>query len=224
MPTKLELVLFDADGVLIDSKAPHLRFCRDKSDQYQLGLKIPAPDEFPTWVQVNRAVSPMSKFIELLGFPRTLVPEIIQDYDANFQANYPCQTFPGVKKMLSHLHDFKRLQLGLITSNVRANIQEPLGNSMTLFNPEATFTKDQGLGKTQAIQQSLKALNLEPQQARYVGDMSSDITAARQAEVPFIGATYCSWEITPSYLGSHGIQTAQSVDELTEILSGRNSL
>ena len=34
-------VLFDVDGVLLDSLTPHLQICKDKNEEYGLGLTIP---------------------------------------------------------------------------------------------------------------------------------------------------------------------------------------
>lgn len=55
-------VVFDVDGVLIDSLEPHLRLCRDKNIEYSLGLTIPSVEEFKALVRSGVKVSPMKFF------------------------------------------------------------------------------------------------------------------------------------------------------------------
>ena len=49
---EIKLVLFDVDGVLLDSLVPHLRICQDKSREYQLNL--PNEAEIATRIDAAR--------------------------------------------------------------------------------------------------------------------------------------------------------------------------
>jgi hypothetical protein len=69
---EIKLVLFDVDGVLLDSLVPHLRICQDKSREYQLNLRIPNPSEFRTMVRAGVKISPMKFMFMAVGFPEAL--------------------------------------------------------------------------------------------------------------------------------------------------------
>ena len=64
--SKPRLVIFDVDGVLVDSLAAHLQICRDKNDEYGLGLTIPDASSFRELVRRGTRISPMKNlFIEI---------------------------------------------------------------------------------------------------------------------------------------------------------------
>src|ERR1700687_2001312 len=96
MPGNLVAVLFDVDGVLIDSLAKHLDFCRDEALKLKLQIVVPKPDEFRKKVLSGTKISPMPDFFRALGFPDNTIDQAFNDYKANFSTAYTPKVFAGV--------------------------------------------------------------------------------------------------------------------------------
>ena len=148
----LRVVLFDVDGVLLDSLTPHLKICEDKSKEYSLGLTIPSAAEFKEMVRRGIKISPMKYFFMAVGFSEEFAEKANQQYQRDFMRKYAPAPFPGIDDTLGALHS-AGLQLGLVTSNVRANVVDALGRSFEFFRPDCIYSKDDmaGLSKSQAI-------------------------------------------------------------------------
>jgi phosphoglycolate phosphatase-like HAD superfamily hydrolase len=192
----LRVALFDVDGVLLDSLRLHLKICRDKSREYGLGLKIPSAREFKKLVRSGVPISPMKCFFLAVGFPEEYADKANRQYQDVFMRLYAPRPFPGVHRVLQALHD-SGLQLGIVTSNVRANVVGALGPSMKFFHPDCVLTGDKARNSSKAelIVTALKILDANPAEAVYVGDQPADWEAAKAAQVNFLGATY-GWGIS----------------------------
>lgn len=193
---RLRVALFDVDGVLLDSLTPHLRICEDKSREYGLNLTIPGPAEFKKLVRRGTKISPMEYFFLAVGFPKEYARKANEQYQRVFMTSYAPAPFPGVHETLRMLRD-AGLQLGIVTSNVKANVVEALGESASLFAPNCIYSKENmgGMSKSQAITSALKTLQVDPNQAIYIGDQPADWEAAKSAHVSFLGVTY-GWGIS----------------------------
>ena len=134
---EIKLVLFDVDGVLLDSLVPHLRICQDKSREYQLNLRIPNPSEFRTMVRAGVKISPMKFMFMAVGFPEALAQKADDQYKRVFSRDYVPTVFPGVYETLRSLHHAGR-QLGIVTANVKANVTESL-DSVTSSSAQIVF-------------------------------------------------------------------------------------
>lgn len=188
-------VIFDVDGVLLDSLAPHLHICLDLNARYDLGLSIPNEDEFRQMVASGIKVSPMEDFFRAVGFSKEKAEEADSYYKAHFMKNYAPKPFAGVEQMLATLCK-AGLTLGIVTSNVRANIDDALGSSMSYFNDDCIFTKenDQSPSKAEALKLCARKLEVDMNQILYVGDQPNDWKAARESGARFLGVTY-GWGI-----------------------------
>jgi len=195
--TDIRLVLFDVDGVLLDSLAQHLKICEDKNREYGLGLRIPSVPEFRKIALDGIKISPMEDFFRAVGFP----PEFAQKADAQYREvfvrDYPVNVFPGVSEMLRELLAHG-IALGIVTSNVRENIKRALGPNMFLFRTDCVVTKSDAehTSKADAIKLVLSRSMFQADQTMYIGDQLSDLHAARSAGVKFLGAVY-GWGIKP---------------------------
>ena len=89
-------VVFDVDGVLIDSLEPHLRLCRDKNIEYSLGLTIPSVEEFKALVRSGVKVSPMKFFFLSVGFPEYYADLATEYYNEFFMQEYEPEPFEGL--------------------------------------------------------------------------------------------------------------------------------
>ncbi|MGH7844569.1 MAG: HAD family hydrolase [Candidatus Binatia bacterium] len=192
----LSSVIFDVDGVLLDSLKPHLQICQDKNLEYGLGLTIPSPDDFRKMVRQGIRVSPMKFFFEAMGFPSDYAEKAFAQYKAIFMRDYAPKPFPRVDEMLSKLAS-AGLKLGIATSNVRANVDAALGPGMRFFHPDCILTKDDDASesKADALVLAAKKLHVESRETIYVGDQPADWSAARTARTQFLGVTY-GWGIS----------------------------
>ena len=206
------MVLFDVDGVLLDSLAPHLQICRDKSREYGLDLAIPAEADFLTMIRQGVVISPMVCFFKAVGFPDHLAEKADDEYQHIFMKDYAPQPFAGVHEMLADLHR-AGFMLGMVTSNVRSNVEGPLGASMALFRDDCIFTKDAAadFSKASAIEQAVRQCAVGKRETIYVGDQPADVQAAARAGVPFLGAAY-GWGIPGD---EDGMRTVETVDAIT---------
>ena len=196
MKRRPRVVFFDVDGVLLDSLAMHLKICEDLSRENCLGLKIPTPDEFKKLARTGVRISPMKSFFRALGFSEPDAERANRYYEAHFMEKYPAAPFPFVEDVLRNL-DGAGMALGIVTSNIRANVQKALGRSWGFFDPRLLYTYDhiEGLTKAQALTAGVRQLGIAPEDAIFVGDQITDRDAAAEAGVHFLGVTY-GWGIS----------------------------
>lgn len=189
-------ILFDVDGVLLDSLGPHLRICEDKNKEYGLNLKIPNAVELKQMARNGVRISPMEFFFQAVGFSQEYAEKATRQYQDIFMRFYRPVPFKGVDATLKTLHG-SGLQMGIVTSNVRANVVEALGQSIKYFDQGCIYTKDnmEGLSKAEAIVSAIRHFNIEREETLFVGDQPSDYSAATEAKVDFLGVTY-GWGIS----------------------------
>jgi phosphoglycolate phosphatase-like HAD superfamily hydrolase len=189
-------VLFDVDGVLLDSLGPHLQICEDKGREYGLDLRIPTKDELCAMIKAGVPISPMIDFFKAVGFPDHLAEKADAEYQRIFTTHYAPRPYPGIHEALEALHDDGFI-LGIVTSNVRANIVTPLATSMSFFRSDYVLTKDSfaPFSKTIAIETAVARSGVPKACVTYVGDQPADVHAAKSAGVDFLGAAY-GWGVS----------------------------
>jgi phosphoglycolate phosphatase-like HAD superfamily hydrolase len=189
-------VFFDVDGVLLDSLPAHLKICEDLSQQYGLGLKIPSPEEFKQRAQKGVRISPMKYFFMAVGFGEKDAERADGYYRKHFMEKYRPVSFPSVDEVLEKLSS-AGLALGIVTSNVRVNIEQALGKAWSVFDARVIYTYDRTdvMTKGQALRAGVHLLGVRSDEALFVGDQQGDWTAANEADVRFLGVTY-GWGIS----------------------------
>jgi phosphoglycolate phosphatase len=220
MSVPVKAVLFDVDGVLLDSLPEHLKICRDKATEFGLKLTIPTIEEFRGLVSAGAKVSPMLYFFLAVGFPLDLAQRADEDYRKEFATKYPPKAFLGVDAMLGKLHA-AGLSLGLVTSNIQANVEPALGEAMKYFDERCLFFFDrfpEPRSKSWCLSESAHVLKLAPSQCIYVGDQPGDAAAALDAQTQFLGVTY-GWGITKN---DKRYQSVDSVSEIAQLLTKRH--
>jgi len=193
---KITAIVFDVDGVLLDSLEPHLKICQDKNQEYGLNLKIPNTEDLKKLVIRGTKISPMKYFFEAVGFPPKYANKATSEYNKIFMEKYVPKPFPGVNDMLSKLAK-EGFKLGIVTSNIRVNIYSALKDSIHLFDKKCIFTKENetSLSKKDALLAIAKQLNINVSNILYVGDQTADYYAANDAGSNFLGVTY-GWGIS----------------------------
>jgi phosphoglycolate phosphatase-like HAD superfamily hydrolase len=218
MQFPLEAVFFDIDGVLLDSLPQHLQICRDKAAEYGLKLQIPSVQQFREMIRRGTRVSPMRYFFLAVGFPPALADRAVADYDKEFMRHYKPKPFVGTETLLSKLRN-AGLRLGLVTSNIRANVEPALGAAMQYFDPRCLFYFDlypEKKSKHWYLKEGARILRLPLHECVYVGDQPADAAAAEEAGTQFLGVTY-GWGITEA---DARYEKADNLLEISEKLIG----
>jgi len=196
------MIIFDVDGVLVDSQDAHWRFMEDQAKKY--GLKLKHDNAQDAVVPVG----PMSGFILAAGFPPEYVPVVLKAYIDEFATNYPCFPFHGVAEMLLDLKESNII--GIASSNNRNNVTKSLGDELfELFD----FVATQGDYKSKGAA-ILKAEEIFGEDIIMIGDMESDYEAAVFAGAQFVGCRY-GWAISEN---EKRFRTVGTVQELHEFL------
>ena len=186
-------VFFDVDGVLLDSLPQHLAYCSQKAKQYGLlDVRVPSVHEFKRRVAAGTRVSPMINFFLAVGFPRELAERADHDYRHEFAQEFPSKPFPGIGEMLKRLRA-AGFSLGLVTANVRENVEPPLSDYMAYFDPRCLFYFKRSTlysDKQAHLREGARILRLQPSWCTFVGDQPADAAAAQSAQFRFIGVSY----------------------------------
>ncbi len=195
----INTILFDVDGVLLDSLPAHLKICKDLATRYNQGFLIPPQEQIKLWASNGATLSPMEHFFEVVGFPSNLIDNCMAFYEDNFAANYPVKPFDGIGEMIQKLRKENYL-LGIVTSNIFGNICNPLRE----YLPEFTTIIDKNDCETKAhgIIRAMSDIEVLPRQTIYIGDTGWDEVVADAAGVEFAGVSY-SWGLTEG-IGSIG--------------------
>ncbi len=214
-------VVFDVDGVLLDSLMPHLQICKDMNRKYDLGLVMPSVNDFKKMVSNGVKISPMKYFFKAVGFPNKYADLAFEDYKAIFMRDYSPKPFSQVENMLFKLSQ-AGLKLGIVTSNVRANVDSALGDSMHFFYPGCIFTKEDMVNesKVSALFSVSKHSGVGVSSILYVGDQPADWAAAKEAGVKFLGVTY-GWGISEE---NKDFPTVKSVEGIAEYIFKKNGM
>ncbi len=176
----IKAVLFDIDGVLIDSLNANTHFFQKLLST--AGYPPPSPEEYKTMfhlpiVDVLRKVTGTNSEAEI---------QRIQSLVGN-QVPYPVELVkpqPNVEQVIENLR--QKYQLGLITSRIKNHVWRlPLLNkckdSFTILISLDDVKKPKP--DPEGILIALKKLNVEPNEAVYLGDAITDFQAGKAAGV-----------------------------------------
>ncbi len=178
---RIEALLFDLDGTLLDSFACHLEAFRQTFAHYGIEMS----DELfrgsysPDWYQTYRA----------FGLPANVWKEA-DSYWAKITSARSPVVFPGVGDSLAVLS--RRFTLGVVTSGSRTRVRAALARTALDSFFKVVITGDdvkQKKPSPEGLLMALRELRLRPDQALFIGDAEADLKMARAAGTPFIGVS-----------------------------------
>lgn len=185
----IETILFDVDGVLLDSLPPHLDVCRRLAAEYGLDIAIPSGEEICAMLARGVVISPMRELFAVVGFPEERLDAAVAYYDRHFSEEFDTPLFGEVAAVLAGLAG-AGFRLGIVTANTERNIRLGLGGLIDLFDPEMLFFYEAGRTKADAIDAVLGAARGRISRTVFVGDQPSDLSAAIRSGVAFVPAMY----------------------------------
>lgn len=205
----MKLIMFDYDGVLIDSLAVTSRIYKDISDAFRLGF----PEDLEFY-----------KDLFELDWRETMKKvNIGQEHWTRTEAIYveglkkhkgvvkPYEGIPAVLAALAKKH-----ALAVVTNNLRAEVDYTLGRYDLQKYFQASFTSEDGELKPSPdmIHKCLARFNVQPEEAAFIGDMDGDIASARAANIGKVIA------VSYGYHATHRLQDADMIlDRPEEILN-----
>ena len=190
----LKAIIFDMDGVLVDSFFAHINYCNELIDAYRLSLpKLNVEDFKNNVIKKKKIISPMIEFFKAAGFPEDIAKKADEQYVNNFyekQNNY-IKPYDKIINLLMILKE-SGIKLGLVTSN-RKYIYSNILGGLNLFEDGCVkcFNGDlNNWSKPISILEIVNILKLDLKEVIYVGDQSTDYLAAKEANISFIGVTW----------------------------------
>jgi phosphoglycolate phosphatase len=180
-----DAVLFDLDGVLVDSRVPFARCVNEALDTQ--GLALRPEDELHQYLG-----PPLHRTFQALVGDESLVQPCVDSYRARYRELAASETtvFPGMCELLDELSD--RLPLVVATSKPRA-LAEPLLESLNLrsffvavIGPELDCENEQ---KAVTLGRAMREFAPEANPVM-VGDRKHDIAAAQEHDIRSIGVLW----------------------------------
>lgn len=217
MLAKIQAVVFDLDGTLLDRRRSFDRFVRDQWVRFARSFAAVDEDQYVrTLTELDRDGYAPRKgvFTDLIArfdLPPGLAGTLLNDYRAGFPG--ACVLFPDAVQTLEALRA-TGLKLGLITNgSVRMQSRKleclglgPLFDTVLISDAEGIAKPDRRI-----FHLALERLNVAAGEAIYVGDHPDvDVAGARAAGMKAI------WRRTPTV--SRTVEADAIIDELGDLL------
>lgn len=183
-----QAIIFDMDGTLVDSFSFFLGALNQLAKKYKFkSVELHEVEQY-------KHLSP-KEIMKEMNVSRWKLPWIAKDFIRLMkERDQDVYMFEGMRDHLIELHK-RGYTLAIITSNSKENCQSILGKELC----ELFSHIDGGssiFGKAKRIKRVLNILNLNKEQAIYVGDQTTDGEAAHKAGIDFaaVGWGYTSAE------------------------------
>ncbi|MFA2863245.1 HAD family hydrolase [Acinetobacter pittii] len=183
-----QAIIFDMDGTLVDSFSFFLGALNQLAKKHKFkSVELHEVEEY-------KHLSP-KEIMKEMNVSRWKLPWIAKDFIRLMkERDQEVYMFEGMRDHLIELHN-RGYTLVIITSNSKENCQSLLGAELC----ELFAHIDGGssiFGKAKRIKRVLNILNLNKEQAIYVGDQTTDGEAAHKAGIDFaaVGWGYTSAE------------------------------
>lgn len=183
----LKAVIFDLDGVLIDSE-PLMRYAFERAYRLVIGSGTPPIESY-----LEHMGESFPHIMQHLGLPLTMWEPYKQLCRENIEL---IEQFPQSRLLLAGLRTL-RLKLAVLTGKDRERTLHTLEHFRLLQYFDAVVASDQlqrPKPHPEGILHTLDLLRLAPHEALMIGDAVSDILCAQRAGVRAVAVT---WGIKP---------------------------
>jgi HAD superfamily hydrolase (TIGR01509 family) len=206
-------ILFDLDGTLLDSYALHLKAYQTMFVRlgYQISEETFTATYSPDWRRTYTA----------MGLPEELWDKADEIWLEEVARLSP-PLIQGVPHMLEQLDG--TYLLGIVTSGSKRRVARDLDAASIRAYFHVVVTGDDVQARKPApegLEIALRALDVSPKQALYVGDTDIDLAMARAAGMPFVGVRgkFASFPPDP---GCPLLDTVARLPELLASVSSKN--
>lgn len=201
MPNK-KLVLFDLDGVLLDSKENMKIAWKAVCQTYQI-----ATDFRYYFAEIGR---PFKDILNLLGIYNN--QQLIEDTFNTISTQHlnDIKIFPGVSSTLQTLIN-QQIKIGIITSKNYKKTNKIL--TLLGFDFDIVQTPNEyfrGKPAPDHLLYAIAKLNTDPKDALYVGDMQVDYEAAKRAGIDY---AHAAWGY-----GQYNGENAMELNDVSELI------
>lgn len=212
---KIELVIFDWDGTLIDSQANIVDCMR--SMVRDLALPDKTDDELSNIIGLGLYEALNTLFPE---HDHVAYQNMIDRYRYHFLSSDPSLPFPGAEEVLNELSNNDYL-LAVATGKGRRGLDKALDQSGFRHLFHATRCADETRSKPhpQMLEEILDLLGVEPDNALMIGDTEYDLQMAKHAGVHAIGVGYGVHDLE-RLLRCEPITVIQEIRALLDWLNG----
>jgi pyrophosphatase PpaX len=184
LQSPLKAIIFDMDGTLVDTLPILLQVLQETFQRYG--------DRLVTHADIIAMFGPTEEGMIIQNVPEAVADEALEYFHARYRALHPAsaQPFPGIVDLLQALR-VRGIKTGVVTGKGARTAAV----SLKAFGLEP-YVDDMVSGsrvrgeKPQSIHRILSDWGIKAAEAAYVGDMTSDIDAARQAGVQAFGAAW----------------------------------
>ena len=199
---KKKLVLFDLDGVLIDSKSNMKQTWRLVSDEF--GLTVPFENYFSN---IGR---PFRDILSVIG---------VNEHQFDIEKRYnqlssetiaQVKIFFGAQECLEFLQD-NDILIGIITSKEKKRTQKIIDKFENQFSiirtPDGVC---RGKPAPDHLLMAVALKNVDPSETLFVGDMDVDSVAAKRAGIDYVHA---SWGYGACREGDNQLQVFSDINQ-----------
>jgi AHBA synthesis associated protein len=206
MSTRPSVVLFDLDGVIIDS-GPLMRYAFAESYRRVVGESAAPIERY-----LSYSGDSFLRIMDRMELPREMYPHF---REISMRRLDMIRLFPGMRAVVEELA--QHVRLGIVTGKDSERTKQILEHVSLEGSFELAICSDmvrKPKPNPESVYTALEALHAEPSEAVMVGDAISDIVAARRASVPTVGV---SWGMgTREHLA--GVGADRLVDEPAELV------
>jgi putative hydrolase of the HAD superfamily len=217
MLAKVQAVLFDLDGTLLDRRRSFELFIRDQWNRFSLVQTVDLKTYAQTLIDLDRdGYAPrkelFTRMVARLELPADLAEGLLNDYRAGFPS--ACLLFPDAVDTLSSLRALG-LRLGLVTNgSVRMQTRKLQCLALAPAFDTVLISDAEGISKPdpRIFHRALERLDVRPGHAAFVGDHPEvDVAGARGAGILAI------WRRDPKHSGA--VEADAIIEELADLVA-----